>query len=171
MSGEVHLVLLSVSSDDLDGPRLDRRATLTPATYDLELGPLMGVTPMAAPDVPADLNDFVRTVVSDLDALSTALVMNYAKQWVLKRDNPSAQTAFSAEREAPRLSDLYAHLLVGFADNPPELISNMLAALLASYITPLADDPRFGEIYDAWETSFLEAPAADPNGQRNLNDG
>jgi hypothetical protein len=171
MSGEVHLVLLSISSDDPDDQRLDRRATLTPATYDLELGPLVGVLPMTAQDVPPDLNDYVRIVVSDLDALSTALVMNYAKQWVLKRDNPSARTAFSTGRDAPWLSDLYAHLLVGFADSPPELISNMLASLLASYIAPLADDPRFDEIYDAWETSFLETPRVDLDQDSDLDDG
>ena len=156
MSGEVHVVVLSFSGPKSSArPLPHRRAVLKPAMYDLDSGPILGTRPLTEHETPCDLAEYVRTVVSDMNSLSSALVMTYAKEWITKRDTPCVDTFFSAERREPNVSDLYAHILIGLADKPRELVSNMLTALLVGNIESTAADPDFLKTYQQWEALVL----------------
>lgn len=153
MTKEVHIVMTRFSIVDPDKDPQRRQVELSPAIYDLDVGPTLGAQMLAHEESPRSLSDYVDIVGDDMVNLLTSITMEYANEWVAKRENPEASTSFSADRTEPRVSDLYVRLLVGFAGKHHELLSNMLASVLVGSITSTASDPSFADRYQQWVRS------------------
>lgn len=150
MNTEVHVVLATLSTPDPNGHPQSRRVDLVPAIYDLapaiydlDASPMLGARQLSPGEVATDLAEYIGTVMDDMLALNTTIVYQYATQWATKTAKPTAATSFSSDRTQPQLSDLYVRLLVDFSSKHPELIANMLAALLADNICFTANAPAF----------------------------
>ena len=139
MSVEVCIVLTELSDPDPDGHPQRRHVDLAPAKYDLDVGPTLGARRLMPDEAPIEFADYLNKVMDDMLSISVSMVQHYAMEWVDKRENPGASTSFSADRMQPELSDLYVRLLVDFSTQQPDLLINMLAALLADRIESTAN--------------------------------
>lgn len=143
MNTEVRIVWATLSDPGPDGHPQKRHVDLAPAIYDLDISPTLGARRLAPDEAAPDFAEYVNAVMDDMLALNTTIVYQYATEWATKTAKPTAATSFSPDRAEPRLSDLYVRLLVDFSNKHPELLANMLAALLADNIQSTASDPGF----------------------------
>jgi hypothetical protein len=130
---------------------------------DLDSGPILGTRLLAVPEkAPHDLAEYLETVITDMDSLSTAFVMVYAKEWATRGKNGCTATSVNVDRGGSDLVDLYRHLLVALANKPRELLSNLLASLLVGRIESVANDSYFDAVYRQWEASTTVGDGAPP---------
>jgi hypothetical protein len=147
---EVHLIVLSFSAPRGDKSSLGCRATMQPAICDLDSGPSLSTRLLTTHEA-SDLTAYLKTVITDMESLSTAFVMTYGNELINDRCGDGTASAQHARHD---VTDLYRSLLVALANKPRELLNNLLAALLVSRIEAAVDDPLFHAAYRSWEDSI-----------------